>query len=155
MQSKLNKKPYLTSQPIGVRILERRRELGMSQAAVAASMEVSMAAVSLWEKGKTTISSDNLVKLASVLKCQAHWLLYGENTPEASLFDPSPEKVARQDPLQELMSASDPSVREELVHLSEIYINLPSNEREEIMNFAQKKLEDHAQALVRLTKKHK
>lgn len=59
----------------GAKIKERREELGLTQAHVAARIGVDRAAISQWESGKTQPSAGNFKALCAVLKCGSKDLL--------------------------------------------------------------------------------
>lgn len=90
-------KVMIKNELVGKRILERRRELGITQSDVAKELEVSSAAVSLWEKGKAIPSSEKLYYLADILQCNINWLLMGSGgtpslTPESSPSSLTPDE---------------------------------------------------------------
>ncbi|PTA90383.1 hypothetical protein C9415_22520 [Kluyvera sp. Nf5] len=115
-----------TEKEIGVRIKERRLELHMTQKTLASAVDVSMAAVSLWEKGESIPSSSRIEALASALKCSVKWLLVGEEMST----DEFGEKI--------------PDVnKQEMAKIQLIFDLLPEDKRKEVMNFAQEKLMEH------------
>ncbi|MBL4831292.1 MAG: LexA family transcriptional regulator [Aliivibrio sp.] len=63
-------------------MLNRRKELGLTQADIAKAVGVSRVSVSLWEKGETTPKGIYISLLAKVLKCDVNWLLTGQGSPE-------------------------------------------------------------------------
>lgn len=76
---------------LGQRIQERRKELGLTQAAVAREMPpaVDSTAVSRWERGEHKPSDEYMEKLASILKTTPAALLFeppakGDGTPDLS-----------------------------------------------------------------------
>ncbi|MCU8034397.1 MULTISPECIES: helix-turn-helix transcriptional regulator [unclassified Shewanella] len=68
------------------RMKQRRKELGLTQPAVAKSIGLTKATVSLWESGSTSPKGENLHALAKVLNCTPEYLLYGETAkkPESN-----------------------------------------------------------------------
>lgn len=56
-------------------IERRRRELGLTQAALAEKLNVSQSAVSMYETGERTPTIPMLIKLADVLHCTTDELL--------------------------------------------------------------------------------
>ncbi len=62
---------------IGQRILERRKELHLTQESVAEKMDVSLQMISNLELGKKAIRPENLVKLCNVLQISADYILCG------------------------------------------------------------------------------
>ncbi|STE84226.1 putative transcriptional repressor of cell division inhibition protein [Escherichia coli] len=142
---------------MGHRILSRRKELGLSQLKLAQAMGVSMAAVSLWEKGKTSITSDKLLKLSELLQCDVQWLLNG-NTEKSkytltrengeTLFDSMSNKLIRG-----IIESIDPTIIEDTSYLFEIFANLPTKERVKVLDFAKNLLEEHSKNILLITQK--
>lgn len=124
-------------EPIGHRIQLRRRELGMTQLQIAEEIGVSMAAVSLWEKDKTNISSDNLQKVANALRCNPLWLLNGSG----SKFETSPQVKLYTGEEEGTELSSD---EEEILRL---YSLLPQNGKGKLLAYAQSLLSEHAKEL--------
>lgn len=60
------------SPSMGRRMRKRRRELGLTQKALADIVGVSMAAVSLWEKEGAEPSARNLDAIANALNCDSN-----------------------------------------------------------------------------------
>lgn len=71
------------------RFVERRKELGLTQAETALAVGVSRVSISQWEKGETSPKGVNLHKLANVLKCDPSWLLTGQGSPVPANTEPS------------------------------------------------------------------
>lgn len=68
------------------RIKQRRKELGLTQPAIAKKIGLTKATVSLWESGSTSPKGENLHALAKALSCPPEYLLYGnkETKPESN-----------------------------------------------------------------------
>lgn len=62
---------------IGTRVNARRKELGLTQEALAERMEVSVQMISNVELGKKAIRPENLVKLCNALDASADYILRG------------------------------------------------------------------------------
>ena len=75
------------------RILERRKQLALTQLDVAKASGVSKQAVSKWEKGDTFPKGESLFLLAKALKCDAYWLLNGQGSPEPAKQEPQETSV--------------------------------------------------------------
>lgn len=73
---------------LGNRIRERRKELKLTQAALAKAVGVSAASVTLWEKEETAPKGENLFSTAKKLRCDVDWLLYGKGNPENNTISP-------------------------------------------------------------------
>lgn len=65
---------------IGARIVERRKELKLTQEQVAERMNVSIQMISNIERGKKAIKIENLLKLCDILKISTDYLLTGKHT---------------------------------------------------------------------------
>ncbi len=59
------------------RIKTRRKSLKLTQATVAASVNVSRVSVTQWELGDTSPKGENLLSLADTLNCTPNWILHG------------------------------------------------------------------------------
>lgn len=65
---------------IGLRISERRKQLGFTQEQLSAWMDVSVQMISNLERGNKAIKIDNLVKLSRILEVSTDYILTGEQT---------------------------------------------------------------------------
>ena len=65
---------------IGERILQLRRDLGLSQGQLASAMEVSRQAVSKWENDLAAPDSIKMIRLAEVLDTDIEYLSTGRRT---------------------------------------------------------------------------
>ena len=65
---------------IGLRIFERRKQLGFTQEQLSAWMDVSVQMISNLERGNKAIKIDNLVKLSRILEVITDYILTGEQT---------------------------------------------------------------------------
>ena len=63
---------------IGKRIIERRKQLGLTQEALAEKGEVTAQFVSYAESGKRAMRPENLYKISSALGVSANYLLTGD-----------------------------------------------------------------------------
>ncbi|MBQ8689391.1 MAG: helix-turn-helix transcriptional regulator [Clostridia bacterium] len=62
---------------IGVRIKNRRKEIGMTQEKLAELMDVSLQMISNLEQGKKAIRPENIIKLCSAINVSADYILRG------------------------------------------------------------------------------
>ena len=69
---------------INERIKTRRKELKLTQAAVANYVKVSRVSVTQWELGDTSPKGENLFNLAAILKCSTEWLLFGKEGKDSN-----------------------------------------------------------------------
>ena len=65
---------------LGERIIELRKDAGLSQYDLASAMEVSRQAVSKWESDQTSPDAKNLIRLAEVLDTDIEYLTTGRRT---------------------------------------------------------------------------
>ena len=68
----------LCLQEIGQRIIERRKQLGLTQEALAEKGEMTTQFVSYAESGKRAMRPENLLKISSALGVSADYLLTGD-----------------------------------------------------------------------------
>lgn len=78
---------------IGIRIVERRKELKLTQEQIAERMNVSIQMISNIERGNKAIKIDNLLKLCNILKTSTDYILTGKRTDDD--FDALTEKISR------------------------------------------------------------
>ena len=78
---------------IGIRIVERRKELKLTQEQVAERMNVSVQMISNIERGNKAIKIDNLLKLCNILKTSTDYILTGKRTD--SDFDTLTDKISQ------------------------------------------------------------
>lgn len=70
---------------IGLRIRQKRRECGFSQAELAEQVELSATYVSLLERGRKHLTLDTAAVLAEKLGCSLGWLLTGGDNFNSSV----------------------------------------------------------------------
>jgi phage repressor protein C with HTH and peptisase S24 domain len=73
---------------MGKRIAERRKELGLSQGAIAQHVGINRVSVSNWEtdgKNGTSPKGANLIALSEILNCTPEWLLNGEDVKSVNV----------------------------------------------------------------------
>ncbi len=102
-----------------------------------------MAAVSLWETGKTNISSDKLLALAEVLECDVEWLLDGVQTQHIDIEDNNKIIEKKSEDGQELET--------ELQMLATIYETLPDHLRTRVLAYAIQALAEYRDHLNLMT----
>ncbi|ELI2614234.1 helix-turn-helix domain-containing protein [Salmonella enterica] len=111
---------------LGERIRARRKELGMTQKDLAKEVNVSMAAVSLWEKGESTPGANKLELISNALKCKLKWLVAGDDIE-----------------IWETDESANPTDPDDLSKLRLILDLIPENKRKEVLAFAAQKLAEH------------
>ena len=73
-------------QEIGKRILDRRKQLGLTQEALAEKAEVTTQFESYAESGKRAMRPENLLKISEALGVSADYLLTGDMIDKDSLL---------------------------------------------------------------------
>jgi len=68
---------------IGNRIVQKRKELGLSQEALGEQLGVSRQAIYKWESDSTLPEIEKLVSLSRIFDVSVGWLLGVEDTPSA------------------------------------------------------------------------
>lgn len=68
----------LLLQQIGLRIIERRKKLGLTQEALAEKGDMTTQFISYAESGKRAMRPENLLKISSALGVSADYILTGE-----------------------------------------------------------------------------
>lgn len=68
----------------GERIRARRKDLKLTQRALAKLVNVAHVTISQWETGDSEPGGKNLFSLSNALQCSPTWILYGDEaaTPE-------------------------------------------------------------------------
>ncbi|MEN6082809.1 helix-turn-helix domain-containing protein [Chromobacterium piscinae] len=109
---------------IGIRIKTSRKLRKRSQAWLADEIGVNQSAVSHWEKGLTEPTTENLSRIAQVLRVSYDWLSTGRGEPELSYV-----------PVQ--LEATEPQLSSEQKELLELYRSLTKSRREALLLFLQ------------------
>jgi transcriptional regulator with XRE-family HTH domain len=124
------------TETMGARIRIRRKELGLTLKQLGEMVEASLATISLWERDESEPSGRRLVRLAQALECDIDWLMTGGCSQSYSgVFS-----------IEKTSTALDHQAPE-AEQIATILSLLPEGERSEILNFAQKKLENHLKRL--------
>lgn len=63
---------------IGIRLKERRKELGITLTQIHDQTGISTGILSAWERSEKLPSAPSLMKLSNVLQCSVDWILFGE-----------------------------------------------------------------------------
>lgn len=104
----------MKSVTIGQRILQRRKEMNMTQRELANAAGVSYSSISLWESDKTEPTGKNLHSLAGGLQCTPTWILFGDDDQTPGVPIPKEEQ---------------PQLSDDEVELLKLYRALPSSEQ--------------------------
>ena len=68
---------------VGNRIMKARESAGLPLTALAAELGVTASAISQWERGYTTPSEANIVRLCELLEESREWIIYGRRAEES------------------------------------------------------------------------
>lgn len=110
---------------ISDRIVTRRRELGVSQRALASVIGVSAVSVMKWESGQSQPRGKNLFALAGALKCSPTWLLFGDEDQMPTSADQLPIELDEQQKA-----------------LLDLFSQLPDSEKPKIIKGIEEKVND-------------
>ncbi|EHT01491.1 helix-turn-helix domain-containing protein [Klebsiella oxytoca] len=69
----------MSEKTLGQRILQRRKEIKMTQRELGKAAGVSYATISLWESDNTEPTGKNLHALSRALQCTPTWILFGDS----------------------------------------------------------------------------
>ena len=69
----------MSEKTLGQRILQRRKEIKMTQRELGKVAGVSYATISLWESDNTEPTGKNLHALSRALQCTPTWILFGDS----------------------------------------------------------------------------
>ena len=70
---------------IGIRLKERRKELGITLVQIHEKTGISTGILSAWERSEKLPSAPSLIKLSDILQCSVDWILFGEQRFQSSL----------------------------------------------------------------------
>ncbi|HCB1754747.1 TPA: helix-turn-helix domain-containing protein [Klebsiella oxytoca] len=103
----------------GERIRARRKDLKLTQRALAKLVNVAHVTISQWETGDSEPGGKNLFALSNALQCSPTWILYGDEaaTPGTPVDNPPPLDE-RETELLKLFSSLPESEKER--HLTEL-----------------------------------
>ncbi|HFZ1921695.1 TPA: helix-turn-helix domain-containing protein [Serratia marcescens] len=97
----------------GERIRARRKELKLTQRALAKIVPVSHVTVSQWETGDSEPGGKNLFALSKALQCSPTWILYGDDNQQPGEPEELPPQLdEREKELLDLFKALPESEKE-------------------------------------------
>ncbi|MEQ1969694.1 helix-turn-helix domain-containing protein [Xenorhabdus nematophila] len=111
---------------MGQRIRRRRKEINRTMMDIAKEMNVSAAAVSLWERDESSISGQRINQLCKALDCSPMWLLDGTEHLAAST-----------------KGVENKYTKYEMEKLYNIFNILPREHRLKVVEYAQNLLDDY------------
>lgn len=68
----------MNNETFGTRLLRRRKELKLSQAALGKLAHVAHVTISQWERDETQPAGKRLFSLSKALQCSPTWLMFGD-----------------------------------------------------------------------------
>ncbi|ARF49802.1 helix-turn-helix domain-containing protein [Pantoea stewartii] len=104
----------MQNETFGSRLLRRRKELKLSQAALGKLVQVAHVTISQWERDETQPAGKRLFGLSKALQCNPTWLMFGDD-------DKAPTE-----PVQPQIQELSPQHKE----LIELFDALPASEQE-------------------------
>jgi len=131
----------MENETFGARLLRRRKELKLSQAALGKLVQVAHVTISQWERDETQPTGKRLFALSKALQCSPTWLMFGDDskTPGEPI---EPHQVELSPQHQELIELFDslPSSEQE-VQLKELRSRVERNNRlfEELLQARKRK----------------
>lgn len=120
----------MQNETFGSRLLRRRKELNLSQAALGKLAKVAHVTISQWERDETQPAGKRLFALAKVLQCEPAWLMFGDSDKKPEVFDTS---------LADQVKNDLSPVHQELLDL---FDSLPSSEQEAQLNELRARVEN-------------
>lgn len=108
----------------GERIRARRKELQLTQRALAKLVKVAHVTISQWETGDSEPGGKNLFALSDALQCSPTWILYGD------------EKASPGEPIEQ-----PPVMEEREIELLKLFSSLPESEKERHLTELREKVE--------------
>jgi transcriptional regulator with XRE-family HTH domain len=120
----------MEKETFGARLLRRRKELKLSQAALGKLAQVAHVTISQWERDETQPAGKRLFGLSKALQCEPTWLLFGDDDKEPSEATP-PDSPSEKNELS--------AVHRELIDL---FDSLPASEQEAQLNELRARVEN-------------
>jgi len=120
----------MQNETFGSRLLRRRKELNLSQAALGKLAKVAHVTISQWERDETQPAGKRLFALAKALQCEPAWLMFGDSDKQPEVFDTS---------LADQVKNDLSPVHQELLDL---FDSLPSSEQEAQLNELRARVEN-------------
>ncbi|MES3389858.1 helix-turn-helix domain-containing protein [Enterobacter hormaechei] len=116
----------MQNETFGSRLLRRRKELKLSQAALGKMVQVAHVTISQWERDETQPAGKRLFALSKALQCSPTWLMFGDE-----------DKVPTE-PAQLQVQELSPQHKE----LIELFDALPASEQEAQLNELRARVEN-------------
>ncbi|HBQ0465328.1 TPA: helix-turn-helix domain-containing protein [Klebsiella aerogenes] len=110
----------MENETLGSRLLRRRKELKLSQAALGKLVKVAHVTISQWERDETQPTGKRLFALSQALQCTPTWLMFGdeEQTPAEPIASEQIELSEQHKELIRLFDALPES--EQNAHMEEL-----------------------------------
>jgi transcriptional regulator with XRE-family HTH domain len=129
----------METETFGSRLLRRRKELKLSQAALGKLVQVAHVTISQWERDETQPAGKRLFSLSKALQCEPTWLMFGDS-------DKAPSEPIT--PQREELSPQ----HQELI---ELFDSLPSSEQEAQLNELRARVENFSRLFEELLQARK
>lgn len=114
----------MTNKTFGSRLLQRRKQLGLSQSALAKLVGVAHVTISQWEREETQPTGKRLFALSQGLQCTPSWLIFGN------------DEQLPGEPVENIAQLSE--AQRELIRL---FDSLPASEQEVLLDEMRLKVE--------------
>jgi len=129
----------MEKETFGTRLLRRRKELKLSQAALGKLVQVAHVTISQWERDETQPAGKRLFALSKALQCNPTWLLFGD------------EDTVPGEPVMSHREELSPQHQE----LIELFDSLPSSEQEAQLNELRARVENFSRLFEELLQARK
>jgi transcriptional regulator with XRE-family HTH domain len=97
-------------------MVQRRKQLGLSQEELAFRMNTNQRQISRWEQGKNDPTTHTLLQIAKHLETTATWLLGLSDKPDRPLDDLTEEEIE----LLEVFRSKTPEKRHNIVEIAKL-----------------------------------
>ncbi|MBC3213428.1 helix-turn-helix domain-containing protein [Serratia fonticola] len=122
----------------GERIRARRKELKLTQRALAKIVKVAHVTISQWETGDSEPGGKNLFALSKALQCAPTWILYGDE----NMLPDEPSELPRQ-------------LDDRENELLDLFSSLPESEKEVLLTDLRERVEGFNRLFEELLKARK
>jgi transcriptional regulator with XRE-family HTH domain len=129
----------MENETFGTRLLRRRKELKLSQAALGKLVQVAHVTISQWERDETQPAGKRLFALSKALQCSPAWLMFGDEDKEPT------------EPVQPQRIELSPQHQE----LIDLFDSLPSSEQEAQLNELRARVENFSRLFEELLQARK
>ncbi|HGH3389965.1 TPA: helix-turn-helix domain-containing protein [Citrobacter freundii] len=128
----------MRNETFGTRLLRRRKELELSQAALGKLVQVAHVTISQWERDETQPAGKRLFALSQALQCSPTWLLFGDEDKQPT------------EPVQQPTSLTD-----DQIELLQLFDALPDSEQKSLLTEMRARVENFNKLFEELLKARK